>query len=68
LYLWNGTVWIDEGLSQFDQAVKVSLDSLRTLEANRTQNPNKLTYDQVLFNTLPTSTTGTATVVVRNGI
>jgi hypothetical protein len=68
LYLWNGTTWIDEGLSQFDQAVKVSLDSLRTLESNRPQNPNKLDFKQVTFITAPTSVVGTATYPYRNGL
>lgn len=68
LYLWNGTTWIDEGLSQFDQAVKVSLDLLRTLESNRPQNPNKLDFKQVTFLTAPTSIVGTATYPYRNGL
>ncbi|MFK7336398.1 hypothetical protein [Acinetobacter baumannii] len=65
---WDGTTFTKSTYDPLTQAKTYTDDSLRTLEANRTQNPNKLTYDQVLFNTLPTSTTGTATVVVRNGI
>lgn len=43
-------------------------DSFHTLEINKTQNSNKFKIDQVLFERMPTSTTGTATVVTRNGI
>jgi len=68
IYLWNGTTWLNEGSSQFDQAVKVSLDNLQALEISRIQNKNKFSYDQVLFNSMPTGTTGTTTVVTRNGV
>jgi len=40
----------------------------QTIELGRISNPNKLLLDQVLFETMPTLTTGTATVVTRNGI
>ena len=39
-----------------------------TIELGRISNPNKFSLDQVLFKTMPTLTTGTATVVTRNGI
>ncbi|MEG1232320.1 MAG: hypothetical protein RSE18_00670 [Acinetobacter sp.] len=42
--------------------------TLQTLESNRAQNPNKFTLDQVLFEKMPTSTTGTPSVLFRNGI
>ena len=50
------------------QAKLYTDDFSRNLETNRPQNPNKFTLDQVLFEKMPTSTTGTATVVTRNGI
>lgn len=68
LYLWNGTNWIDEGSSQFEQAVNTSLENLRNLEINRAHNPNKFTIEQVKFITAPTSVTGNATYPYRNGV
>ena len=64
IWYWGGSSWIDTGLSELDQA-KIQDE---VLETNRPQNPNKFTLDQVLFNTFPTATTGTRTVVYRNGI
>lgn len=74
IWRWNRTsaegvtpvtgAWADTGLSDADIAV----GAIGLKDLNSIQNPSKLTLDQVLFNTMPTSTTGTATVVVRNGI
>jgi hypothetical protein len=64
LYLWNGTVLTKSNYDPLTQAQTYT----NNLEFNRTQNPNKLTLDQVLFNALPTSTTGTRTFVYRNNI
>ncbi|WAU73080.1 hypothetical protein [Acinetobacter sp. TR11] len=40
----------------------------QTIELGRISNPNKLSLEQVLFKTMPTYTSGTATIVTRNGI
>ena len=74
IYRWNRTSaegvtpvtgnWTDTGSSDVDFAV----DKVNQKEVNSIQNPNKFTLDQVLFKTMPTTTTGTATVVTRNGI
>lgn len=67
-YQWNGTTLTKSAYDPLTQAKTYTDDSLRTLESNRPQNPNKFTIEQVLFEKMPTSTTGTATVVTRNGI
>lgn len=74
IWRWNRTsaegvvpvtgVWMDTGLSDVDVAV----GAIGLKDLNSIQNPSKFTLDQVLFNVMPTSTTGTATVVTRNGI
>lgn len=43
-------------------------DLVRSIEINATQNSNKFTIDQVLFNVMPTLTAGTASVVLQKGI
>ena len=67
-YQWNGTTLTKSAYDPLTYSKTYTDDSLRTLESNRSQNPNKLSLAQVLFETMPTSTTGTATVVTRNGI
>lgn len=74
IWRWNRTsaegvapvtgTWTDTGSSDVDFAV----DKVNQKEVNSIQNPNKFTIDQVLFNVMPTSTTGTASIVYRNGI
>lgn len=67
-YQWNGTTLTKSAYDPLTYSKTYTDDSLRTLESNRSQNPNKLSLAQVLFETMPTATTGTATVVTRNGI
>lgn len=57
--------------SPYDPLTQAKLytdDFSRNLETNRPQNPNKFTIDQVLFNVMPKTTVGSASVVYRNGI
>lgn len=64
IWLWKNSSWRDTGLSVLDRAIEFSAKT----EINSAQNPNKFTIDQVLFNVMPASTTGTASIVYRNGI
>ncbi len=68
LYLWNGITLTKSTYDPLTLSKTYTDDSVRTLESNRTQNPNKFTFEQFLFEKMPTSTTGTTTVVTRNGI
>lgn len=73
VWLWQkpgapaGT-WTDTGLSELDQAIALFTPLTTGVEQNRVQNPNKFTYEQSVFATMPTATTGTPTVLIRNGI
>lgn len=58
-----------EGVGEVEIETKeFAQQQTQTIELGRISNPNKLLLDQVLFETMPTATTGTATVVTRNGI
>lgn len=58
-----------EGVGEVEIETKeFAQQQTQTIELGRISNPNKLSLDQVLFETMPTLTTGTATVVTRNGI
>lgn len=61
---WDG---ISLKKSAYDPTLTLQ-DQQRTREYNRFQNPNKFSVEQVLFSTMPTSITGTASVVTRNGL
>lgn len=65
---WNGTIFTQSPYDPLTQSKTYTDDSLRTLESNRPQNPNKFTFDQVNFITPPTGTTGTVTYPFRNGL
>ena len=65
---WNGTTFTKSTFDPLTQAKTYTDDSLRTLESNRPQNPNKFTLKQVNFTIAPTSLSGTATYPFRNGI
>ncbi len=65
---WDGTTFTKSVYDPLTQAKTYTDDSVRSIEINRSQNKNKFTLDQILFNTFPTATTGTRTVVYRNGI
>ncbi|HCH7478198.1 hypothetical protein QDR34_11170 [Acinetobacter baumannii] len=57
------------GVEQVEtEGMQFTLAQNEQLEVSRIQNKNKFTYEQVLFNTMPTGTTGTTTVVTRNGV
>ncbi|HEN9534221.1 TPA: hypothetical protein U9I93_000501 [Acinetobacter baumannii] len=64
IYRWNGTAWVFTGLNY----INASTENARKIEHNRQLNISKLTYEQTYFATLPTSTTGTTQLVVRDGI
>ena len=68
VYLWNGTTLTKSTYDALGQAKAYTDTLVNSYEVNRAQNSNKVTLDQVLFKTMPTATTGTATVVNRNGI
>ncbi|MGQ1523072.1 hypothetical protein ACT44T_13810 [Acinetobacter baumannii] len=67
-YQWDGSVFTPSGKDSIKQANEYTDNAIRNIESNRFQNINKLTYDQVAFNVPPTSVTGNATYVTRNGI
>ena len=67
-YQWNGTTLTKSAYDPLTQSKAYADDSLRTLESNRPQNPNKLDFKQVTFLTAPTVLVGTATYPYRNGI
>ena len=67
-YQWNGTTLTKSVYDPLTQSKNYTDDSLRALESNRTQNPNKFTFDQVNFTTAPTATVGTVTYPFRSGI
>lgn len=65
---WNGTTFTKSTFDPLTQSKTYTDDSLKTLESNRSQNPNKLDFKQVTFLTAPTVLVGTATYPIRNGI
>ena len=67
-YQWNGTTLTKSAYDPLTYSKTYTDDSLRTLESNRPQNPNKLDFKQVTFLTAPTVLVGTATYPYHNGI
>ena len=65
----TGLVKLLTGVNQVAaEGNQFTVDQDEKIEISRSQNNSKFSLDQVLFNAMPTATTGTPTVVVRNGI
>lgn len=65
----TGLVKLLTGVNQVAaEGNQFTVDQDEKIEISRSQNNSKFSLDQVLFNTMPTATTGTPTVVIRNGI
>lgn len=68
LYVKTAGAWFKSDYDPVLQSKEYTDDITSSLEVNATQNPNKMTVEQVSFEQLPTNTEGITSVVYRNGI